>query len=72
MQGAIAAGLAMRIVVTFETTYLDDFKDVMKIVSEDYEKEVPLFAYKPAASIIFEPFINFGKEYLEYQAMWNP
>jgi len=46
MQGAIAAGLAMKITVTFETTYLDNFKDVMRIVSDDnFAKEIPLFAY---------------------------
>lgn len=50
MQGSIAAGLAMKITVTFETTYLDNFKDMMKIVSDDdFEKEINLFAYKPSA-----------------------
>lgn len=63
MMGGIAAGLAMRITVTFETTFLDNFKDVMRIVSGDnFSKEVPLFAYEPCAQIIFEPFINFGNE----------
>lgn len=61
MMGGIAAGLAMRITVTFETTYLDNFKDMMKIVSDDdFEKEINLYAYKPSAQIIFEPFINLG------------
>ncbi|EWS70940.1 flagellar associated protein, putative (macronuclear) [Tetrahymena thermophila SB210] len=61
MQGAIGAGLAMKVTVTFETTYLDNFKDVMKIVSQDnFSKEVFLYAYQPCAQLVFEPFINFG------------
>jgi len=33
----------------------------MKIVSDNgFEKDVPLHAYMPQASLIFEPFINFG------------
>lgn len=62
MQGAIGAGLAVKLTVTFETTYLDNFKDVMKIVSEDnFSKEINLYAYQPCAQLVFEPFINFGK-----------
>lgn len=61
MQGAIAAGLAMKVIVTFETSILEDFESSMKIVSDtDFEKDIPLFAYAPSAQIIFEPFINLG------------
>lgn len=63
MQGAIAAGLAMKITVTFETSSIEKggFHDSLKIVSdENFEKEVPLHAYPPQAQIIFEPFLNFG------------
>jgi hypothetical protein len=61
MQEAIAAGLAMKVIVTFETTTLEDFHDKLKIVSDNgFSKEVPLHAYTPQASIIFEPFINLG------------
>ena len=61
MQGAIAAGLAMKVILTFETNELQDAKDSMVIVSDnDYKKEVPLRAYVPQPSLIFEPFINFG------------
>jgi len=61
MQGAIAAGLAMKVIVTFETSLLEDFHDVMKIVSDnDFEIDIPLHAYAPSAQIIFEPFINLG------------
>lgn len=45
MKGAIAAGLAMKLTVTFETQVLEDYRDSMKIVSDNgYEKDIPLFA----------------------------
>lgn len=45
MKGAIAAGLAMKLTVTFETQVLEDYRDTMKIVSDNgYEKDIPLFA----------------------------
>lgn len=61
MQGAIAAGLAMKLIVTFETAVLEDFHDAMKIVSDNnFERDVPLHAYAPQAALVFEPFINMG------------
>ena len=61
MQGAIAAGLAMKLIVTFETASLEDFHDVMKIVSDSsFEQDVPLHAYVAQASLLFEPFLNLG------------
>lgn len=63
MQGAIAAGLAMKLIVTFETSVLEKqgFNDIMQIVSDDgYKRDVPLHAYPPIAQLIFEPFVNFG------------
>jgi hypothetical protein len=48
MQGAIAAGLSMKVIVTFETNILEDFSDIMKIVSDDnFEQDIPLYAYAP-------------------------
>ena len=63
MQGAIAPGLAMRLVVSFETNATTQYHDTLKIVSEeDFEYDIPLHAYPPQAIILFEPFINLGKE----------
>jgi hypothetical protein len=63
MQGAIAAGIAMKLVITFETSVIDKngFHDTLKIVSdENYERDIPLHAYPQQASILFEPFLNLG------------
>ena len=53
----------MKLVVTFETSVLEKggFHDCIQIVSDNgFKKDVPLHAYPPIASLIFEPFINFG------------
>ena len=61
MTGAIAAGIAMKLIVSFESNDLGDFHDFLEIVSEDnYKFKLPLHAYKPNSEIIFEPFINLG------------
>ncbi|EGR27115.1 hypothetical protein IMG5_201370 [Ichthyophthirius multifiliis] len=61
IQGQIPAGLAVRVIVTFETTILDNYKDELKIISENqFTKTINLFAYKACAFLIYEPFINFG------------
>lgn len=61
MKGAIAAGLAMKLTVTFETTLLEDITDTMRIVSDNgYEKEVSLQALVSSGHLIFEPFVNLG------------
>ncbi|EGR27619.1 hypothetical protein IMG5_193180 [Ichthyophthirius multifiliis] len=61
MVGAVAAGLAMKLTITFETQKLDNFSDSIKIVSDGgYEKIVLLHAYMSQGYILFEPFINFG------------
>ena len=61
MQGALAAGIAMKLIVSFETNSLGDFHDFLEIVSEEkFKFKLPLHAYKPNAEIIFEPFINLG------------
>lgn len=61
MSGAIAAGLAMKLTVSFETAVLGEFKDVLKIVSDENTTiEVPLLAVPVQSQILFEPFLNFG------------
>ena len=50
---AIAAGLAMKLVITFETSILEEFHDQIKIVSDGgFSIEVPLHAYPPQAGYI--------------------
>ena len=61
MMGAIAAGLAVELIISFESTSLGEFADSVKIMSEDdIEIEIPIKAYSPLAKIIFEPFLNLG------------
>ncbi len=61
MQGNIAPGLSMKLLVTFETDKIGNFHDALEIVSEDrFQSIVPLHAYMPQASILFDPFVNFG------------
>ncbi|CAD8106047.1 unnamed protein product [Paramecium primaurelia] len=61
MQGAIAAGLSMKLIVTFETATLDTFVDQLKIVTDSqYSINIPLHAFPAQAAIIYEPFINLG------------
>ena len=45
---AIAAGLSMKLVVTFETATLETYQDSLKIVSDgNYTIDIALFAYPP-------------------------
>ena len=61
MAGAIAAGLAMKLTVSFETSVLGEFQDKLKIISDDsITLEIPLSAYPLQSQVIFEPFLNFG------------
>lgn len=61
MQGSIAAGLAMKLVLTFESSTLNDYHDSLVIISDEgFKFELPLHAYMPQAQIVFEPFLNFG------------
>lgn len=61
MEGNIAAGLAMKLIISFETNQIGDFHDYLEIVSgNDFRHTVALHAYQPQANIVFEPFINFG------------
>jgi hypothetical protein len=63
MVEARAAGIPMKLVVSFETNDLSEkefFYDKLMIISEGISQEVELYAYKPSAVIVFEPFINLG------------
>lgn len=61
MQGNVAAGLAMKLVVSFETDKNGDFHDMLEIVSDNgFTQTVALHAFQPQATIAFDPFINFG------------
>jgi len=52
MQGNVAAGLAMKLVVSFETDKNGDFHDVLEIVSDNgFTQTVPLHAFQPQANI---------------------
>ena len=45
---AIAAGLAIKLVITFETSSLEEFHDFIKIVSDGgFSIDVPLHAFPP-------------------------
>ena len=61
MQGPLAAGLAVKMNVSFETDQDGDFHDVVEIQAEGHDQKYQLFlhALKPAADIQFEPLVNF-------------
>lgn len=61
MQGSIAPGLAMKLVISFETAVIGDYHDFIEIISDnDFKATLPLHVYQPQANILFEPFVNFG------------
>jgi len=61
MMGAIAPGLSIELVISFESNNAGEFRDMVTIVSEDdVEIEIPIYAFSPTAKIVFEPFINMG------------
>lgn len=61
MAGAIAAGLAMKLTISFETSVLGSFQDKLRIISdENVEVEIPLSAFPLQSCVIFEPCVNFG------------
>jgi len=61
MKGTIAAGLAMKLTVSFETNILGEFTDSLLIISEEnFKYEIPLHAMPKQALIVFEPFLNLG------------
>jgi hypothetical protein len=61
MMGAIAPGLSIELIISFESAANGEFRDSVKIASEDeVELEIPIYAFSPTAKIVFEPFINMG------------
>ena len=60
MSTAIAPGLHIELIVSFEATQRGEFSDEITVISDEYEYKVPMYAYSPTAKIIFEPFINLG------------
>lgn len=61
MQAGIAAGLAMNLVVIFETDTKGDFHDAIRLISdENFEYELLIHAYQPRCHIIFENLVNLG------------
>ena len=61
MKPGIAAGLAMTLVVFFETDFKGDFHDVIKITSDDkFEYELKIHALQPKSKIFFDQFLNLG------------
>jgi hypothetical protein len=61
MQGPVAAGLAVKMNVSFETDGEGDFHDVIEITTEGNSEpyRLLLHALKPAPDILFEPLVNF-------------
>lgn len=61
MQGPVAAGLAIKVNVSFESEVEGDFHDVIEITTEDHKDTYKLYlhALKPGPEIVFEPIVNF-------------
>ncbi len=59
--GPVAAGLAVKMNVTFESDADGDFHDVIEIACEDQKESYKLYlhATRPAPDIQFEPLVNF-------------
>lgn len=61
MQGVVAAGLSLRLIIYFETSVLGQFHDVIKLASdENFAFDLRLHAVPPLPLIKFARFINFG------------
>jgi len=61
MQGVVAAGLSLRLIIYFETGISGQFHDIIKLSSdENYEYELRLHALPPVPLIKFEKTLNFG------------
>ena len=61
MQGPVAAGLAIKMNVSFESDVEGDFHDVIEISTEGHKETYKLYlhALKPGPDIQFEPLVNF-------------
>ena len=67
MTEARAAGIPMKLLVSFEATKptkeqeVEGWKDVLTIMSSNnFVEEIPLHAFLPCSVIVFEPFVNLG------------
>lgn len=61
MQGALAAGLQMKLVVYFEANVVDDYHDVIIITSEEgFRFNLKVEALKPQPFINFPNFLDLG------------
>ena len=58
--GAIAAGIATKVKISFETEELGNYHDELVIVYEGFRYVLQLHAYVPGPDIQFEPFVNLG------------
>lgn len=60
--GPLAVGMALNVVVTFETNELGDFHDELLVRAEGLNTPivVPLHALQPRAEVFFDPFVNMG------------
>lgn len=56
----LAPGLSMKISIFFYAKEVSEIHTSLKILSEDYQREVPINVYPPSACFVFEPFLNFG------------
>jgi hypothetical protein len=61
MKCPVAAGLAVKMNVSFETDYEGNFHDVVEIQVEGYDQKFQLFlhALQPQPDVQFEPLVNF-------------
>ena len=56
-----AAGVAMKFKVYFHCKEFRDYEDYFKVTLESGEKKkIKIFAYKPKAILVFEPFVDVG------------
>lgn len=61
MQGVIAAGLSLRLVIYFETSVLGQFHDLIKLISdENFEYNLRVHAMPPIPLISFKKTLNYG------------
>jgi|JI6StandDraft_1071083.scaffolds.fasta_scaffold06840_2 hypothetical protein len=57
---ALAPGLSFKVSVLFYVREVTELHTSMRILSDNYQHELPISAYPPSPCLIFEPFVNFG------------
>ena len=61
MQGVVAAGLSLRLIIYFESTVPGQFHDIIRLSSdENYEYDLRIHAQPPIPQIKFEKSLNYG------------